>query len=311
MLNGLSTIKVHERDVQTELALVPAIGIPRQRGHARVPQQLIGQLLRRRQAPPAQPRRGAGVALGVEPGVETACRRYHPGLALRIHHVRKALTHGRQDVPRGLVIVTHGLGLLRVVVRLEGRDGTELDRRAHGGVGLRGINRHGVQDPAQTRGENEGAHSPASSSRSLGDASQNDRSFRIMLCKGFMLSIKLNEVVNLIRQNQQAMFSCHLRQSFHLLCRASCACGIARIVEDQQARPLGGLAGCLQGFCLELPLLLLRGLNPQDLAAQELRLRSIADPAGSWKQQLALQHGLQQVDQLLGARSHHNILSGH
>ena len=43
----------------------------------------------------------------------STCGRYHPGLAAAgVHHVRKALPHGRQDVPGGLVIVTHGLGLL-------------------------------------------------------------------------------------------------------------------------------------------------------------------------------------------------------
>ena len=51
-------------------ALVPAIGVPRQCGHAGVPQQLLRQLLGGGEAPP-QPQRCVA-ALGVEPGVETA-----------------------------------------------------------------------------------------------------------------------------------------------------------------------------------------------------------------------------------------------
>ena len=53
-------------------ALVPAIGVPRQCGHAGVPQQLLRQLLGGGEAPP-QPQRCV-VALGVEQGVETGWR---------------------------------------------------------------------------------------------------------------------------------------------------------------------------------------------------------------------------------------------
>ena len=115
--------------------------------------------------------------------------------------------------------------------------------------------------------------------------------------------------VDLVGQQNDPIPSRDRRQSSELVGAIGVACGVVRIVQDDEARPLGvGLAEPLEIVRPHVPVVRRRRVDPADGPSDDPRLRRIRDPAGCRDDEVPVVHQLEQEHELLGARANQHVL---
>ena len=115
--------------------------------------------------------------------------------------------------------------------------------------------------------------------------------------------------IDLVGQEDDRIASCHSRQPSELVGAIRLACRGVRIVQRDEARPLGvSLSEAFQIVRLKLPVAGRRRFYPSDVPSHHASLRSIRDPGGCRDNQITVIRQLQQEHQLLRAGSNQHVL---
>ena len=158
-------------------------------------------------------------------------------------------------------------------------------------------------------GEGEGAEPPAAGTAPFAETGADDRPLGVELGDRHMPASVVEFAIDLVGQQDDPIASCDSRQSSELLGAVRLACRVVRIVQDDEARPLGvRLAEAFQIGRLKLPFAGRRRVYPSNLSSDDASLRRIRDPGGCRDDQITVVHQLQEEHELLGAGSNQHVL---